>query len=32
MKNLMKTSAIALTGMLLMTACGNKEQNHKQVV
>ena len=26
MKNLFKTSAIALTGALLMTACGNKEQ------
>ena len=26
MKNLFKTSALVLTGALLMTACGNKEQ------
>ena len=26
MKNFMKTSALVLTGALLITACGNKEQ------
>ena len=26
MKRLIKASALALTGTLLMTACGNKEQ------
>jgi protein involved in sex pheromone biosynthesis len=30
MKRMIKTSALVLTGVLLMTACGNKEQKNNE--